>query len=147
MLKGLGQKPGLFHNLQPLIYLTPNTAGQTIRLTLNEGRQYYSTAFTHYLFILTREENTSVAGDELAQVLTVVSENDRITPWTGTTVGLNTPGRYRYEVYGQNSNSNIDPANAAVVGLVERGSCILTDATTYFTTPSITISDDIIAGQ
>ena len=130
-----------------MIYLAPNTASQTIRLTLNEGRQYFATAFTHYLFILTREENTGAAGEDLAQVLTVLSETDRITTCTGTTIGLNTPGRYRYEVYGQNSNSNTNPLNAAVVGLVERGSAILTDSTTYFDTPSITISDDIIAGQ
>lgn len=138
---------GRFHKLQPLIYLAPNTAGQTIRLTLNEGRKYFTTAFTNYLLILTREENTGAAGEDLAQVLTVLSETDRITTATGTTVGLNTPGRYRYEVYGQNSNSNTNPNNAAVVGLVERGLCIITDPGVYYDVPTITIADDIIFGQ
>ena len=130
-----------------MIYLTPNTAGQTVRLTLNEGRQYFTTAFTHYLVVITREENATETGLNLAQVATVVSENDRVTTLTLTTVTLIMNGRYRYEVYGQNSNSNIDPLNAAVVGLVERGTCILTDSTTYFDVPTDTIPNDFIFGQ
>jgi len=130
-----------------VIYLTPNTAGQTVRLTLNEGRQYFTTAFTHYLVVITREENSTETGLNLAQVATVVSENDRVTTLTLTTVTLIMKGRYRYEVYGQNSNSNLDPTNAAVVGLVERGTCILNDGTAPYVTPTDTIPNDFIFGQ
>ena len=48
-----------------MVYLNTNTANQTLRLTLDEARQYFSTAFTHYLLILTHEEN-STAGNSLA---------------------------------------------------------------------------------
>lgn len=130
-----------------MIYLTTNTAGQVVRFTLNEGRQYFTTAFTDYLLVLTREENTSENGYDLAQVLNVVSETDRVTTCTCTTIPLLSVGRYRYDVYGQNSNSNTDPTDASVVGLVERGYCILTDGTDYFDVTTTTFSDDIIFGQ
>jgi hypothetical protein len=129
-----------------MIYLNPNTAGQSLYLTLNEGRSYFTTAFTNYLFVLTREEN-STTGLDLAQVATVVYENERTTKITITTVPLTSPGRYRYEVYGQNSANNVDPNNAAVVGLVERGLCEIADATVYFDSPTIVIPDDVIASS
>lgn len=129
-----------------MIYLATNTANQTIYLSLDEGRQFYSTAFTHYLIVLTREEN-STTGEEIAQVATIVNENVRITQLTITTVGLTLAGRYRYEVYGQNSNTNINPSNIAVVGLVERGYMVLTDNTQYYDVPTVTINNDVIYGQ
>lgn len=126
-----------------MIYLEPNTANQSLYLTLAEGRTFFDTAFTDYLFILTREEN-STTGEDLAQVATVVYENERTTKITITTVSLTTPGRYRYEVYGQNSSVNLDPQNASVVGLVERGWCVMADNNIYFDVPPIIISDDFI---
>lgn len=126
-----------------MIYLPVNTANQTIYLSLDEARQYYATAFTHYLIVLTHEENSTV-GDSLAQVATIVNENVRITQLSVTTVGLTLAGRYRYEVYGQNSAVNINPTNAAVVGIVERGYVVLTDNTTWFDVPPSIIPNDII---
>lgn len=126
-----------------MIYLEPNTAAQTLNLTLFEGRQYYATTFTYYLLILVREENSSV-GFDLAQVPTIVYDNQRSTQLTVTTVGITTPGRYRYIVYGQNSANNLDPNNAAVVGIVEKGWCIIADNTTYFDVPTIDIPDAFI---
>lgn len=64
-------------------------------------------------------------GTKLAQVLDVVNENTRATEVTLTTVGLTNTGKYQYFVYGQNSASNLDPNNAAVVGLVERGTLVI----------------------
>ena len=128
-----------------MIYLPVNTANQTIYLSLDEARQYYATAFTHYLIVLTHEEN-STAGDSLAQVATIMNENVRITQLTITTVGLTLAGRYRYEVYGQNSAVNTNPSNAAVVGIVERGYFVLTDNQQYYDVPSTSISNDIIYG-
>ena len=128
-----------------MIYLQVNTANQTIYLSLDEARQYYATAFTHYLIVLTHEEN-STAGDSLAQVATIVNENVRITQLTITTVGLTRSGRYRYEVYGQNSAVNTNPSNGAVIGLVERGYAVLTNNTSYFDVPTDVIPNDIIYG-
>ena len=126
-----------------MIYLNTNTASQTIRLSLDEARQYYSTAFTHYLVVLTHEEN-STTGVSLAQVATIVSESQRITTLTITTVSLTLAGRYRYYIYGQNSSNNTNPTDASVVGLCEIGWCDMTDAATYYDLPNITINNDVI---
>lgn len=126
-----------------MIYLNTNTANQQVYLSLDEARQYYSTAFTNYLIILTHEEN-STTGNKLAQVATIVSESVRVTHLTITTVGLTLAGRYRYEVYGQNSAVNTNPTNAAVVGIVERGYAVLNDNTSWFDVPVNTIPNDII---
>lgn len=126
-----------------MIYLQVNNNNQIIYLSLDEARQYYATPYTHYLIVLTHEEN-STTGEELAQVATIVNENVRITQLSVTTVGLTLAGRYRYEVYGQNSAVNINPTNAAVVGIVERGYVVLTDNTTWFDVPPVTIPNDII---
>jgi len=126
-----------------MIYLTTNTANQQVYLSLDEARQYYSTAFTNYLIIHTHEEN-STTGNKLAQVATIVSESVRVTHLTITTVGLTLAGRYRYEVYGQNSAINTNPTNAAVVGIVERGYAVLNDNTSWFDVPVNTIPNDII---
>jgi len=132
--------PALFNKMN---YLTTNLAGQTLRLTLNETRQYFAATFTHFLLIITHEEN-STAGDSVAQVPAIVLENQRITQLTVTTVSLTLQGRYRYYVYGQNSAVNLDPNNAAVVGLCKIGTIELVNSTQYYDVPSITITDDII---
>ena len=95
--------------------------------------------------IITHEEN-SVVGDMKAQVPNVLNENVRITQLQVSTVGLTLPGRYRYEVYGQNSSTNIDPENAAVVGILERGYVVLTNNNQYFDVANTTINNDIIYG-
>ena len=126
-----------------MIYLQANTADQSLYLTLDEARQYFSTAFTHYLLIVTHEEN-SAAGVYLAQVLNVVNESQRVTHVLVDTTGLTQIGRYRYAVYGQNSSTNVDPSNASVVGECEQGLCTITDGTQYYDVPTINIDDDVI---
>ena len=123
-----------------MVYLNTNTANQYAWLSLDEGRQYFNVAFTYYLLILTYE----MTGEELAQVVEVITENERVTKIRLTTVGLVDAGKYKYDVYGQNSAVNLDPTNASVVGLVERGSMILQDGTIYFDVSSPTIPVDVI---
>lgn len=125
-----------------MLYIQTNTANQIVRLTLDEARQFLP-AFTNYLVVITHEENSSV-GNELRQVASVISETQRITTLEISTIGLTLNGRYRYEVYGQNSATNIDIDNAVVVGLCEEGLVELTDNTSYFEVPNVTIQDDII---
>ena len=126
--------------------LLTNTAAQTLRLTLNEGRQYFATAFTNYLLVIYREEKSDT-GLMLAQVPTVVSDTQRITILTVTTAGLWTVGTYRYFVYGQNSAINLDPEDVSVVGQVEEGQFELYDATVYFDQPTIVIPNDEVNGE
>jgi len=123
-----------------MVYLNTNTANQDAWLSLDEGRAYFNVAFTHYLLVMTYE----MTGEKLAQVVTVINENERVTKIRLTTVGLVDAGKYKYDVYGQNSAVNLDPTNASVVGLVERGSMILQDGTIYFDVSSPTIPVDVI---
>jgi len=123
-----------------MVYLNTNTANQYAWLSLDEGRAYFNVAFTNYLLIMTYE----MTGEQLAQVVEVVNENERVTKIRLTTVGLTDAGKYKYDVYGQNSAVNLDPTNASVVGLVERGSMILQDGTIYFDVSSPTIPVDVI---
>ena len=126
-----------------MLYLQTNTSGQLIRLSLNESRQYFATAFTDYLMILTHEEN-STAGNDLAQVATIENENQRITLLSITTVPIELSGRYRYEIYGQNSAINLNPLDASVVGLCRIGWMDLKNSEQFYDVPVITINDDII---
>jgi hypothetical protein len=123
-----------------MVYLNTNTANQYAYLSLDEGRAYFNVAFTHYLLVMTYE----MTGEELAQVVEVITENERVTKIRLTTVGLVDAGRYHYEVYGQNSANNIDPTNAAVLGLIEKSLMILQDGTIFFDVSSPTIPVDVI---
>jgi hypothetical protein len=123
-----------------MVYLNTNTANQYAYLSLDEGRAYFNVAFTHYLLVMTYE----MTGEQLAQVVEVINENERVTKIRLTTVGLTDAGRYHYEVYGQNSSSNIDPTDASVVGLVEKSLMILQDGTIFFDVSSPTIPVDVI---
>jgi hypothetical protein len=123
-----------------MVYLNTNTANQYAYLSLDEGRAYFNVAFTHYLLVMTYE----MTGEELAQVVEVITENERVTKIRLTTVGLVDAGRYHYEVYGQNSDSNIDPTNAAVLGLIEKSLIILQDGTIFFDVSTPTIPVDVI---
>jgi len=123
-----------------MVYLNTNTANQYAWLSLDEGRAYFNVAFTHYLLVMTYE----MTGEQLAQVVEVINENERVTKIRLTTVGLVDAGRYHYEVYGQNSAVNIDPTNASVVGLVEKSLMILQDGTIFFDVSSPTIPVDVI---
>jgi hypothetical protein len=129
-----------------MIYFNVNQAGQDAWLSLDEARQYYSTPFSDYLMVLTHEEN-SIVGESIAQVPNVVNENVRTTHLQVTTIGLMLAGRYRYEVYGQNSASNIDIDNPTVVGLLQRGTAVLFDNQQYFDVANTTINNDIIYGE
>lgn len=144
MFKRVGQKPTFF--IKTMIELNINTADQTVRLTLAEGRLYFNEAFTNYLIVITREERAQT-GLDLAQVADVTFEADRYTEINLTTVGLTTPGRYRYFVYGQNSDSNLDPEDDSVVGEVEQGWFNLVSAEVYFEQPTMIIENDTIAGE
>lgn len=122
--------------------LFANTPNQNAVFTLAEARQYLP-EFTHYLLILVHEEKSSV-GASKSQVLSVLTETQRATYVTLSTVGLPLVGWYRYYVYGQNSAVNLNPESPSVVGIVEQGWLVLTDSTQYYEVPSITLSDDII---
>lgn len=117
-----------------MVYLNFNEADQTAFFTLDEGRQYYAEAFTHYLCVLCKADGTTGTTDiALAQVLEVVVENQTYTEVLMTTEGIANSGEFAYFIYGQNSSSNLDPSNNSVVGIVEQGTLIIRSETNYFT--------------
>jgi hypothetical protein len=124
-----------------MIYLNTNQAGQTLYLTLQEMRPHLP-VFTHYLFVLTYDEHGAGA-DNTACIALVDYENYRITKLDVDTTGALLEGQYQYRVYGQNSASNLNPNNAAVVGLVEQGKARLSAAINYYTAPNITIPTNV----
>jgi hypothetical protein len=132
-----------------MIYLLKNTAAQLLYLSLKEGELLLSNSYTHYLLELTNEQTLQ----KLYAIPTKIAENDRYTTIqigtnantpTAASLLINYPARFSYIVYGQNSSTNLDPTNAAVEGVIEKGYLIVEDITTpRFTEPNLTIDNDI----
>lgn len=128
-------------------YLQTNTASQTLLLSLEEGVLLLP-SFTDYLLVIQNEITLEI----FAVIPTLISTNERITELSISTNADNAVngsilivegGRYNYVIYGQNSNSNLDPADADVVGELKRGFIQFTTLTQYFDQPSLTIPNDI----
>jgi hypothetical protein len=132
-----------------MIYLLKNTAAQLLYLTLKEGELLLANTYTHYLLELTNEQTLQ----KLYAIPTKIAENDRYTTIrigtnantpTAASLLINYPARFSYIVYGQNSSTNLDPTNAAVEGVIEKGYLIVEDITTpRYTEPNLTIDNDI----
>jgi hypothetical protein len=132
-----------------MIYLVKNTAAQLLYLTLKEGELLLANTYTHYLLELTNEQTLQ----KLYAIPTKIAENDRYTTIrigtnantpTAASLLINYPARFSYIIYGQNSSTNLDPTNAAVEGVIEKGYLIVEDITTpRFTEPNLTIDNDI----
>ena len=108
-------------------------------------------AFTDYLVIFTNVASK----DRLYMIGNVDADNARYTKLSVYTnedsaltgkVLLTETGQYGYEVYGQNSTTNLDPTDASVQGLIERGTLTVTGETGY-DIPSISIPDNVIYYQ
>ena len=108
-------------------------------------------AFTDYLVIFTNVASQ----DTLSMIGNVVTDNARYTKLSVYTnqplaisgrILLTETGQYSYVVYGQNSTTNLDPTDAVVAGLIERGTLTVTGETGY-DIPSISIPDNVIYYQ
>jgi len=127
-----------------MITLRPNySIRQKILCTPFEARKFLA-SFTHYLVVLRNDSSE----ETLAFVGDVTFDNERYTQLqirtntddpTNGNILLTESGLYTYTIYGQNSDSNLDPDDATVVGTCEVGPCrILFDGQAYdFDTPSI----------
>lgn len=132
-----------------MIYLLKNTAAQLLYLTLKEGELLLANSYTDYLLELTNEQTLQ----KLYAIPLQIAQNDRYTTIqigtdannpTAASLLINYPARFSYIVYGQNSNTNLDPTDAVVEGVIEKGYLILEDITTpYFEEPNLTIENDI----
>ena len=128
-------------------YLQTNTASQTLLLSLEEGVLLLP-PFTDYLLVIQNEITLEI----FAVIPTLISTNERISTLSISTnaddalngsILITEGGRYNYVIYGQNSNSNLDPTDADVVGEIKRGYIEFNTLTQYFDQPSLTIPNDI----
>ena len=129
-------------------YLQTNTANQTLLFSLKEGSLLFDTTYTDYLLVIQNEVTLA-----LFYVIPIqISENDRVTtlaistndddPTNGSILVVDGT-RYNFIIYGQNSDTNLDPTNAVVVGEIKRGFIQMETLVNYFDQPNIIIPSDI----
>lgn len=129
-------------------YLQTNTASQTLLLSLKEGSLLFAITYTNYLVVIQNE----ITLETFYVIPSTISENDRITtlaistndddPTNGSILVVN-GGRYNFVVYGQNSDTNLDPTSADVVGEIKRGFIQFETVVNYYNQPNIVIPSDI----
>ena len=129
-------------------YLQTNTAFQTLLLNLKSGSLLFATTYTNYLVVIQNETTL----ENFYVIPITISENDRITtlaigtsfdnPTNGTVLIVD-GGRYNFIVYGQNSDENLNPTSADVVGEVNRGFIQFETVVNYYNQPNIVIPNDI----
>jgi hypothetical protein len=129
-------------------YLQTNTASQTLLLSLKEGSLLFDTTYTDYLLMIQNE----ITLETFYVIPAQISENDRVTtlaistndddPTNGSILVTN-GGRYNFIIYGQNSDTNLDPQNAVVVGEIKRGFIQMETLVNYYDQPNIIIPSDI----
>jgi|688.fasta_scaffold03350_45 hypothetical protein len=127
-----------------MLYLNSNSGNQNIYLTLQDaGRDY---TYTHYLFKLVHRMSL----EDFYFVGYVINDNPRYTKiqvatnaTTTNNVLLTETGDYDYFVYAQNSSTNKDPDNAAVVALIEQGTLRVPGAG-IVSLPTITLEDNVL---
>jgi hypothetical protein len=129
-------------------YLQTNTASQTLLLSLKEGVLLFDTTYTDYLLMIQNE----ITLETFYVIPAQISENDRVTtlsistndddPTNGSILVVDGT-RYNFIIYGQNSDTNLDPTNAVVVGEIKRGFIQMETLINYFDQPNIIIPSDI----
>lgn len=130
-----------------MIYLSPNSDSNTVRVTPFENRKFLP-AFTYYLFVLVNQATK----EQFECIFNVEYDNERYTqaalptnnddPVNGEIL-LTESGLYTYTIYGQNSDFNLDPDDAVVVGVCEIGPCKVSDEPAW-TIPNVSIPDNVI---
>ena len=132
-----------------MIKLLPSTSDNVVYMTLREKKKFLP-SFDTYLMKIENE----VSGEDWFLILDINEDNDRYTKATISTdvddplnssILLEQTGQFYYTIYGQNSTTNLDPANA--VGEVERGVVHVLTQNEYFDVPDMTIPDAIIYYQ
>lgn len=131
-----------------MVNLLPNTAGQRMYCTPFEARKFLA-SFTDYLVVLRNDASE----ETYAFIANVIYDNERYSQFristatdnpTSGNILLTQSGLYTYTIYGQNSDTNLDPEDASVVGVCEVGACRITDNQVYFDPDYPTIPDNII---
>ena len=132
-----------------MLYLLTNTSAQLLFLQIQEGELLLSNFYTDYLLELTNEQTLeklycipqiAVTNERYTSILISTDANDSLN----SSLLIEYPARYSFKVYGQNSSTNLDPTNAGVVGMIEKGYLMVQDfSTPYFTDPNLSVNSDI----
>ena len=130
-----------------MIHLTPKAARNEVYVSPYQSRKFLAT-FNYYLVELlnnaSREAFYFIADVEIDNEryskFIIPTNND--APKIGSIL-LAESGLYTYKIWGQVGNTNLDPTDAAVVGICEVGSCKVSDEPAW-TIPSVDIPDNVI---
>lgn len=130
-----------------MIHLSPNSTSNTVTVTPFEARKFLP-AFKDYLLVLVNQATK----EQFPCIFNVAYDNERYSqadlptnnddPINGEIL-LTESGLYTYTIYGQNSDSNLDPTDASVVGVCEVGPCKVSDEPAW-TIPKFSIPDNVI---
>jgi hypothetical protein len=130
-----------------MTYLQANTPTQSVFLTLKEGALVFGECSNYLLKIV----NQSTL-EELFVIPLVIGDTDRITHLQLSTnlddpinasIEVLTTGRWHYTVYGQNSSTNLDPADGSVLGVYEIGYLYILKQESFYTDPALPIPTDV----
>lgn len=128
-------------------YVQTNTAQQQLLLTLKEGALLLGEAYTNYLVKLTHDATSKVyrcipiVASEDARITQLVIDTNVDDAENGGILLINA-GRYSYEIYAQNSDTNLDESLS--IGLVEKGWIEANSSQIYYSSPTINIPEDKI---
>lgn len=113
-----------------------------------EARKFLA-SFTDYLVVLRNDASE----ETYAFIANVTYDNERYSQFrvstnsdapTSGNILLTESGLYTYTIYGQNSDTNLDPEDASVVGVCEVGACRVKPTDTYFDFDNPTVPDNVI---
>ena len=137
-----------------MVTLRTNTASQTMYVTpFQRKKDFPGLTFRSYLVQIQSLQSDkkyyalfSTPGGSLQQ------DNERYSEFTISThahrpdqgsILITESGQYSYIIYGQNSDSNLDPTDSAVWGELERGLMTFLGEDAW-SMPSITIPDNVV---
>ena len=112
------------------------------------GARKFLATFTYYLFEITSQATS----EKFYMIGNVLDDNERFSRFLTDTssddpgngdVLLTQSGFYSYTIYGQNSDTNIDPTDATVVGECEKGVLQIIGADAW-NIPTIAIPNNVV---
>jgi len=134
-----------------MIHLIANSATtQYFYVTLDERKKDFTTQPDSYLITLKRIDT------DIVFIANVISDNERYTKiqiQTDTAdeangdILLEQSGEYNYTIYGQTGTSNLDPTDAVIIGIFERGTLRATDNTNYYDEDTNTYGQAIVLNE
>lgn len=134
-----------------MVTLLPNTASQFIYLSLGDRVKDFA-AFTNYLVEFENQLSNKkyyLIGDPSVDNsrYTKLAISTNVDDATAGDIKIEETGLFNYAIYGQNSSTNLDPANATVVGTIAKGVLKVLTQETYYNAQTADIPSNVIYYQ